>query len=71
MRNLSFTYKGKAIDVKQVGRELGVRSCFKFRKSGDRLRITGLLMDTTTKARISGPIVSTARWRASSTSRMR
>src|SRR4029077_14981423 len=49
-RNSSFTYKGKAIDVKQVGRELGVRYVLEgsVRKSGDRVRITGQLIDAST-----------------------
>ena len=53
-RNSSFTYKGKAIDVKQVGRELGVRYVLEgsVRKSGDRLRITGQLIETTTGAHL-------------------
>ena len=47
-RNSSFTYKGKAIDVKQVGRELGVRYVLEgsVRKAGDKVRITGQLIDT-------------------------
>ncbi len=49
-RNSSFTYKGKAIDIKQVGRELGVRYVLEgsVRKAGDRVRITGQLIDTST-----------------------
>jgi len=41
-RNSSFTYKGRAVDVKQVGRELGVRYVLEgsLRKSGDRIRVT-------------------------------
>jgi TolB-like protein len=48
-RNSSFTYKGRAIDVKQVGRELGVRYLLEgsVRKSGNRLRITAQLVDAT------------------------
>ena len=47
-RNSSFTYKGKAVDVKQVGRELGVRYVLEgsVRKAGSRLRITGQLIDS-------------------------
>jgi TolB-like protein/class 3 adenylate cyclase len=47
-RNSSFTYKGKAVDIKRVGRELGVRYALEgsVRKSGGRLRITGQLNDT-------------------------
>jgi adenylate cyclase len=49
-RNSSFTYKGKAVDIKQVGRELGVRYVLEgsVRKAGNRLRITGQLIDATT-----------------------
>ena len=47
-RNSSFTYKGRVIDVKQVGRELGVRYVLEgsVRKSGDRVRITVQLIET-------------------------
>jgi adenylate cyclase len=46
-RNSSFTYKGQAIDVKQVGRELGVRYVLEgsVRKAGGRVRITAQLVD--------------------------
>ena len=46
-RNSSFTYKGQAVDVKQVGRELGVRYVLEgsVRKSDDRVRITSQLID--------------------------
>jgi TolB-like protein/Flp pilus assembly protein TadD len=46
-RNSSFTYKGRAVDVKQVGRELGIRYVLEgsVRKSGSRVRITGQLID--------------------------
>jgi TolB-like protein len=49
-RNSSFTYKGKSVDVKQVGRELGVRYVLEgsVRKAGNRVRITGQLIDATT-----------------------
>jgi len=49
-RNSSFTYKGKAVDVKQVGRELGVRYVLEgsVRKAGNRVRITGQLIDALT-----------------------
>src|SRR5262249_16389367 len=49
-RNSSFTYKGRAVDVKQVGRELGVRYVLEgsVRKAGQRLRITGQLIDAST-----------------------
>ena len=53
-RNSSFTYKGKNVDVKQVGRELGVRYVLEgsVRKSGGRVRITGQLIDATTGSHI-------------------
>jgi TolB-like protein len=49
-RNSSFTYKGKSVDVKQVARELGVRYVLEgsVRKSGQRVRITGQLIDAST-----------------------
>src|SRR5208282_765257 len=49
-RNSSFTYKGRSVDVKQVGRELGVRYVLEgsVRKAGQRVRITGQLIDALT-----------------------
>ncbi len=49
-RNSSFTYKGQAVDVKQVGRELGVRYVLEgsVRKAGNRVRITAQLIDAAT-----------------------
>ncbi|WP_426535725.1 winged helix-turn-helix domain-containing tetratricopeptide repeat protein [Bradyrhizobium sp. McL0615] len=49
-RHSTFTYKGKAVDIKQVGRDLGVRYVLEgsVRKSGNRVRITGQLIDATT-----------------------
>jgi TolB-like protein len=51
-RNSSFTYKGRTVDIKQVGRELGVRYVLEgsWRKAQDRVRITGQLIDATTGA---------------------
>jgi TolB-like protein len=53
-RNSSFTYKGCAVDVQQVGRELGVRYVLEgsVRKSANRVRITGQLVDASTGAHI-------------------
>src|SRR6266403_756559 len=53
-RNSSFTYKGRAVDVKQVGRELGVRYVLEgsVRKAGNRIRIAGQLVDTATGAHL-------------------
>ncbi len=53
-RNSSFTYKGRAVDVKQVGRELGVRYVLEgsVRKAGNRVRIAGQLIDASTGAHL-------------------
>ena len=53
-RNSSFTYKGRAVDVKQVGREMGVRYVLEggVRKSADRVRITAQLIDASTGAHL-------------------
>src|SRR5262245_5694130 len=53
-RNSSFTYKGKAVDVKQVGRELGVRYVLEgsVRKATNRVRITGQLVDVASGAHL-------------------
>jgi TolB-like protein len=53
-RNSSFTYKGRAVDVKQVGRELGVRYVLEgsVRKAANRVRITGQLIDADTDAHL-------------------
>jgi len=62
-RDSSFTFKGKAVDVKQVGRELGVRYLLggSVRKSANRVRIAGQLIDASSGAhlwadRFDGPI---------------
>jgi adenylate cyclase len=51
-RNSAFQYKGKAVDIRQVGRELGARYVLEgsVRRSGDRLRITAQLIDAVTGA---------------------
>jgi adenylate cyclase len=53
-RNSSFTYKGEAVDVKQVGRELGVRYVLEgsVRKAGGRVRITTQLIDASSGAHL-------------------
>jgi TolB-like protein len=53
-RNSSFTYKGRAVDIKQVGRDLGVRYVLEgsVRKAAGRLRIAGQLIDASTGAHI-------------------
>jgi adenylate cyclase len=51
-RNSAFQYKGKAVDIRQVGRELGARYVLEgsVRRSGNRVRITAQLVDATTGA---------------------
>ena len=53
-RNSAFTYKGRAVDVRQVGRELGVRYLLEgsVRKAANRVRITGQLIDVATAAHL-------------------
>jgi TolB-like protein len=53
-RNSTFTYKGRAVDVKQVGRELGVRYVLEgsVRKAGGSVRVTGQMIDATTGAHV-------------------
>lgn len=62
-RNSSFAFKGRAVDIKQVGRELGVRYVLEgsVRKAGNRLRISGQLIDTSNEShlwadRFDGPV---------------
>ena len=53
-RNSSFTYKGRSLDIRQVGRELGVRYVLEgsVRKAGSKVRITGQLIDSATGAHL-------------------
>ena len=53
-RNSSFAYRGQAVDVRQVGRELGVRYVLEgsVRKAGERVRITGQLIDAQSGAHL-------------------
>lgn len=53
-RNSTFTYKGKAIDIKKVGRELGVRYLLEgsVRRAANKVRITGQLIDSDTGAHL-------------------
>ena len=55
-RNSAFIYKGRAVDVRQVGRDLGVRYVLEgsVRKAGSRVRITGQLIE----AESGSPLVS-------------
>jgi adenylate cyclase len=55
-RNSSFTYKGRSVDVRTVGRELGVRSVLEgsIRRVGKRVRITAQLVDATTGGHLWG-----------------
>ncbi len=53
-RNSSFTYKGLVVDVRKIGQELGVRYVLEgsVRRAGERLRVTGQLVDAKTGAQI-------------------
>ncbi len=53
-RNSTFAYKGRAVDVKQVGRELGVRYVLEgsVRKAGGNVRVTGQMIDASTGAHV-------------------
>jgi adenylate cyclase len=53
-RNSSFTYKGRSVDIREVGRELGVRSVLEgsIRRAGNRVRITAQLIDATNGAHL-------------------
>jgi len=53
-RNSSFTYKGRSIDIRTVGRELGVRSVLEgsIRRAGNRVRITAQLIDAVNGAHL-------------------
>ena len=53
-RNSTFTYKGRAVDVQQVGRDLKVRYVLEgsVRKAANRVRITGQLIDSSTGAHL-------------------
>jgi adenylate cyclase len=53
-RNSSFTYKGRAVDIRTVGRDLGVRSVLEgsIRRAGNRVRITAQLIDAATGAHL-------------------
>src|SRR6185437_1552895 len=53
-RNSSFTYKGRSVDVRQVGRELGVRYVLEgsVRRAGNRIRIAGQLINAESRAHL-------------------
>src|ERR1700740_1658125 len=53
-RNSSFTYKGRSVDVRTIGRDLGVRSVLEgsIRRAGNRVRITAQLIDAVTGAHL-------------------
>jgi TolB-like protein len=76
-RNSSFAYKGRSVDVRQVGRELGVRYVLVggVRKAGSRLRVNAQLLDagaaTPAPRRCCGPTAMTACWKTSSRCRTR
>jgi len=70
-RNSTFTYKGKAVDVRQVARELGVRYVVEgsIRKAGERVRVTAQLIDAATGSQMCSP--SRKKLRAASWQRWR
>ena len=72
-RNSSFTYKGRAVDVKQVGRELGVRYVLEgsVRKAANRVRITGQLIDAINRRASVGRPFRRQRLKTSSICRIR
>ena len=74
-RNSSFAYRGRAVDVKQIGRELGVRYIFWRAASGKRLgskvRINGQLIDSSRTVPICGRIVLMAHLKTFSIYRIR
>ena len=72
-RNSSFTYKGQVVEVKQVGRELGVRYVLEgsVRKAGGQVRITGAVDRCGPPECICGPTDSTARLKTFSSFRTR
>jgi adenylate cyclase len=55
-RNSSFTYKGRSVDIREIGRDLGVRSVLEgsIRRAGNRVRITAQLIDATNGAHLWG-----------------
>ena len=72
-RNSSFVYKGRAVDVRQVARELGVRYVLEgsVRRAGNRLRITAQLVEGTTGNTSVGKQIRCRSSRISSTCRTR
>ena len=70
-RNSSFVYKGRAVDVREIGRELGIRYVLEgsIRRSGNRLRVTAQLVDAAT-ADTSGRRITMAPSKTSSTCRI-
>ena len=63
-RNSVFSYKGKSPDIRQVGRELGVRYVLEgsVRKAGNRIRLTGQLIDAPDRQATSGRNATIAFW---------
>jgi hypothetical protein len=57
-RNSSFTYKGRAVDVREIGRDLGVRYVLEgsLRKSGNHIRVTAQLIEAESGKRRQGGI---------------
>jgi adenylate cyclase len=53
-RNSSFTYKGRSVGIREIGRDLGVRSVLEgsIRRAGNRVRITAQLIDAANGAHL-------------------
>ena len=69
-RNSCFTYKGRAVNVKQVGRDLGVRYALEgsVRKAGNRIRVTAQLVEAESDKHVSNGLRSRANLRSESPS---
>ncbi|HZZ61087.1 MAG TPA: hypothetical protein VFE63_07925 [Roseiarcus sp.] len=70
-RNTAFSYKGKQLNVKTIGRELNVRYILEgsVQRGGDRMRASTSSSSTPKRAVISGPSGSISPWPISSTCR--
>ena len=70
-RNTAFTYKGKHVDLKQIGRELGVRYVLEgsVQRGGNRMRVNCAACRRRDRQSACGPSVSTSPWPISSTCR--
>ena len=72
-RNTAFTFKGKNIDAKEIGKELGVRYVLEgsVQRDQNRVRVNAQLIDARDPARISGPTASRKTWPTCSSCKIR